>query len=172
MAHDEGAMASRVRLRDATPADAAILRAWEPQPHLIAAGIDDDWEWEKELLRKPSWRDQLIAELDGSPIGFVQIIDPAVEESHYWGAVEADLRAIDIWIGEAQLLGQGYGSEMMRQALERCFADAAVVAVLVDPLASNTPAHRFYRRAGFVEVGPRRFGDDDCLVMRIAREDW
>jgi aminoglycoside 6'-N-acetyltransferase len=30
----------------------------------------------------------------------IQIIDPAQEETHYWGDVEAELRAIDIWIGE------------------------------------------------------------------------
>jgi aminoglycoside 6'-N-acetyltransferase len=34
-------------------------------------------------------------------IGFVQIIDPAREESHYWGDAPGGLRAIDIWIGEA-----------------------------------------------------------------------
>ena len=25
---------------------------------------------------------------------------------------------------------------------------------------------------GFVEVGPRRFGDDDCVVMAVTRERW
>ncbi len=165
-------MPARIRLRDATPADAPLLRGWEQQPHLQESGVDEDWEWETELPRKPSWRKQLIAELDGRPIGFVQIIDPAVEGSHYWGAVEADLRAIDIWIGEAECLGRGHGSEMMRQALARCFADPAVTAVLLDPLSSNKRAHRFYRRVGFVPVGPRRLGNDDCLVMRLSRGDW
>lgn len=42
-------------------------------------------------------------------------------------------------------------------------------AVLIDPLASNTRAHRFYERLGFRLVGPRRFGDDDCLVYRLDR---
>jgi hypothetical protein len=36
--------------------------------------------WETELLRFPAWRQQL----DGRPIGFVQIINPLLEDSHYW----------------------------------------------------------------------------------------
>jgi RimJ/RimL family protein N-acetyltransferase len=57
------------------------------------------------------------------------------------------MRAIDIWIGEESDLGRGYGTEMMRLALDRCFADQAVKAVLLDPLTRNTRAHRFYRTA-------------------------
>ena len=65
----------------------------------------------------------MIAELDGRPIGFVQIIDPAREESHYWGDAPGGLRAIDIWVGEADDLGKGYGTEIMKLALVRCFTD-------------------------------------------------
>ncbi len=109
----------------------------------------------------------LMAELVGRPIGFIQIIDPHEEETHYWGDCEAGLRAIDIWIGEPDCLGKGYGRQMMRQALERCFAAPDVAAVLIDPLASNERAIRFYRRIGFQAVERRKFGEDDCLVLRL-----
>ena len=107
--------------------------------------------------------------MDGRPIGFVQIIDPALEEDHYWGDVPPGLRALDIWIGEAADLGKGYGTEMMREACARCFAEAAVTAILIDPLASNVRAHRFYERLGFRFVERRRFGEDDCCVYRLDR---
>ena len=158
-----------VRLRAAGPADVALLRAWDEQPHVVASDPNDDWNWEVELGRNPDWREQLIAEVDGRPIGFVQIIDPAREESRYWGETPPGLRAIDIWIGDAADLGQGYGTHIMRLALARCFADPTVSAVLIDPLASNVRAHRFYERLGFRPVGPRRFGQDDCLVFRLER---
>ncbi|WP_375058274.1 GNAT family N-acetyltransferase [Zobellella sp. DQSA1] len=161
-----------IRLRPAGPADLVLLRRWDEAPQVQAADPNDDWQWETELHRRPDWREQLIAELDGRPIGFVQIIDPAREESRYWGEVPADLRAIDIWIGEPALLGRGHGGEMMRQALARCFAVPAVTAVLVDPLATNVRAHHFYQRFGFRPLERRRFGDDDCLVFRLARTDW
>ena len=139
---------------------------------MIASDPNDDWHWEVELDRTPDWREQLIAEIDGRPIGFIQIIDPAREESHYWGNIAANLRAIDIWIGEATDLGKGYGTKMMQLALARCFADADVTAVLIDPLVSNTRVHRFYERLGFRWVERRQFGEDDCFVYRLNREDW
>ena len=158
-----------IQLRPAAIADLALLQHWDEQPHVVESDPNDDWEWETELLRTPDWREQLIAELDGRPIGFVQIIDPAREESHYWGDVPDNLRAIDIWIGEAEDTGKGYGSEMMRLALRRCFADPAVEAVLIDPLASNTAAHRFYERLGFCFLERRQFGEDDTFVYRLER---
>ncbi|PSN16356.1 GNAT family N-acetyltransferase [filamentous cyanobacterium CCT1] len=161
-----------ITLRAATPADAPLLRHWDEQPHVIAADPNDDWAWETELGYAPDWRDQLIAELAGRPIGFIQIIDPAREDSHYWGDVPANLRAIDIWIGAAEDLGQGYGSTMMKLALARCFANPSVTAVLIDPLTSNTRAHRFYERLGFKFLEHRRFGEDDCSVYRLDRADW
>ncbi|MBE9157234.1 acetyltransferase [Nodosilinea sp. LEGE 06152] len=161
-----------INLRAATPADAPLLRHWDEQPHVIAADPNDDWAWETELGYNPNWREQLIAELTGRPIGFIQIIDPAREDSHYWGDVPAHLRAIDIWIGEAADLGQGYGTTMMQLALARCFADPSVTAVLIDPLASNTRARRFYERIGFTFVEHRRFGEDDCAVYRLDRANW
>ncbi len=159
-------------LRPATLADLELLRHWDEQPHVIASDPNDDWAWEVELARHPHWRAQLIAEISDRPIGFIQIIDPAQEESHYWGEVPANLRAIDIWLGEAQDLGRGYGTKMMQLALVRCFADSAVTAVLVDPLASNTRSHRFYERLGFQYLESRRFGEDDCCVYRLNRADW
>lgn len=160
-----------VTLRIAVPEDLALLKYWDQQPHIIATDPDDDWAWETELHRDPEWREQLVAEVDGRPIGFMQIIDPMLEDSHYWGAVKSNLRAIDIWIGEAEFVGKGHGTRMMHLALARCFANEAVTAVLVDPLANNTRAHRFYERLGFKFIEPQRFGQDDCFVYCLERTD-
>jgi aminoglycoside 6'-N-acetyltransferase len=102
----------------------------------------------------------------------MQICDPQRETSHYWGEIAPDLRAIDIWIGAPADRGKGHGAEMMRLALERCFADPRVTGIVIDPLASNSRAHRFYQRMGFKPVGRRSFGNDDCLVHELTRGDW
>lgn len=162
-----------IKLRPANIGDLALLRHWDEQPHVLASDPNDDWGWETELEKTPEWREQLIAELDDRPIGFIEIIDPFRDEEHYWGAdVEPNLRAIDIWIGEADDLNKGYGSAMMKLALERCFAAPETAAVIIDPLASNVAAHRFYQRLGFKFVGRRQFGADDCFVYRLERADW
>lgn len=161
-----------ITLREATLEDLDTLLHWDQQQHNIDADPNDDWEWETELPRRPSWREQLIAELDGRPLGFLQIIDPLEEETQYWGAVAPNLRAIDIWIGEAEDLGKGYGTQMMELALERCFAEEKVKAILIDPLVSNERACRFYEKIGFSFLERRLFGGDDCYVYQLKREDY
>jgi len=161
-----------ISLRIATPIDLPLLQHWEEQPHNIESDPNDDWEWETELHRSPEWREFLIAELNGRPIGFIQIIDPQSEETHYWGDVGPGFRAIDIWIGEASDLGKGYGTIMMQMAFERCFANPDVQAILIDPLTTNVRAQQFYSRLGFEFVEFRTFNMDDCAVYRLDRNKW
>ncbi|MES2626846.1 MAG: GNAT family N-acetyltransferase [Pseudomonadota bacterium] len=157
-------------LRRATRADLNTLRAWDALPHIREAKGDDDWQWEAELSKHVSSREQLIADIGGKPIGYLEIIDPALDDSHYWGEIEPGYRAIDLWIGEADYLGKGYGTRMMVLALDRCFADSSVKAVIIDPLASNKRAIRFYENLGFEFVQRRQFGDDDCSVYQLTRK--
>lgn len=148
-----------------------MLEYWDTKPHVREAGGDGDWyDWHKEIPARSAFSEILIAETDGRPVGVVQIIDPKHEESHYWGDVPDNLRAIDIWIGEEHDLGRGLGTQMMQLALARCFAPAEVTAVLLDPLAANTRAHAFYERLGFEKIDERRFGNDSCLVYALTRE--
>ena len=166
-----------VRLRRATVNDVQTLEQWDTDPDVISATTDDDdadrafggLDWRDELNQSSDVSYYLIAELDGRPIGAMQICDPHEEPTHYWGEIEPHLRAIDIWIGAPDDRGKGHGTEMMRQAHAHCFADAPATAMVMDPLASNIRAHAFYQRLGYLVVGPRAFGDDECLVHRLAR---
>lgn len=163
-----------MRLRRATESDVPLLTYWDTKPHVIAATGDDDAEdWMDEIQGEVGIYDVFIAELeDERAIGVVQIIDPHLEPSHYWGDVEPNLRAIDIWIGEESDLGHGLGTTMMNLALTHCFAPPEITAVIIDPLESNTRAITFYERLGFTSLGPRTFGQDRCLVHRLTRETW
>lgn len=161
-----------IQLRKANIQDLPILQHWDKQEHVIAADPNDDWNWEIELKHEPDWREQLIAENNGAAIGFIQIIDPEKEETQYWGDIEPNKRAIDIWIGEKENLNKGFGTEMMQLALARCFSDKEVTEVLIDPLESNQKAIRFYKRIGFSFVEKRSFGDDKSDVYSIKREEW
>ena len=158
-----------ITLRPATINDLELVKFWDTQQHVIDCDPDDDWNWEEELAQDPEWREQLIAELNGEPLGFIQIIDPYLEESHYWGDVAENKRAIDIWIGEAENLNKGYGTTMMKMAIDRCFENPAVDAILIDPLKSNIQAHRFYERLGFRFVEERQFDESLCYVYELRR---
>ncbi|MDQ3124854.1 MAG: acetyltransferase [Pseudomonadota bacterium] len=171
---------AEVRLRPAALDDADLLAEWDREPHVIACSTDDPEadiafggiQWREELADQSGVSFYCIAEADGRPVGVLQIIDPHLEPTHYWGEIEPNLRAIDIWIGPKDALGRGYGTQMMTLALDACFAAPEVTAVVIDPLNSNKEAHRFYQRMGFAVVGRRMFDADDCLVHRLSRETW
>ena len=168
-----------ITLRPARPDDAVFLERWDRDPDVIAShGVeaqpDEIWrdeDWRAEIAIAQDWQRVLIGEEDGRPVGAVIDIDPAREETHYWGDCGPGLRAFDIWIGEAKDRGRGLGSAMMRAALDLAFSDPAVKAVIIDPLTSNTRAIRFYDRCGFYAVEKRWFATDHCLVMRCNRPD-
>lgn len=169
-----------VRLRPATLADVSTLEAWDREPHVIACSSDtpglevafDGIAWREELAERSDVSFYDIAEVDGVPIGVMQVCDPHLEPSHYWGEIEPGLRAMDIWIGPPEALNKGYGTQMMTLALNAAFSDPTVHGVVIDPLNSNTEAHRFYQRLGFVPEGRRMFDEDDCLVHRLTRAGW
>lgn len=161
-----------ITLRNATINDLDLLQSWDKQKHVITSDPNSDWDWETELTYTPIWRQQLIAQLDDQPLGFIQIIDPEQEETHYWGKVEKDLRAIDLWIGQKENLGKGYGTIMMQRAIEICFADIPVTAILVDPLENNKKAIKFYKKLGFKFVENRFFDEDYCSIYKLHRADF
>ena len=100
----------------------------------------------------------------------VQIIDPFEEETHYWDKVDKYKRAIDIQIGEERHLNKGYGTEIMKLAIQRCFSHPEVTGILIDPLKTNTKAHRFYERLDFEFIEERSFNETDCYVYELKRK--
>lgn len=159
-----------IKLRPAIQSDLELLKYWDTKQHVIDCDPDDDWNWEEELSRNPEWRQQFMAEIDGEPIGFIQIIDPLREESRYWGDVEPNKGAIDIRIGEEHNLNKGFGTQMMKPAIDFCFSDPIVTGILIDPLKSNVKAHRFYERLGFQFIEVRDFDGIPCKVYELKKE--
>lgn len=167
-----------LHIRPAILSDAAVLAVWDEKPHVQAAVSNSgtssfDTDWIDELGVRSDGTEFFIAELHGVAIGALQIIDPLRERTGYWGPIADNLRAIDIWIGEEQQMGKGYGTRMMRFAINHAFLDKRVNAILIDPLIGNIRAHRFYEGLGFEFMERRQFdADSDCLVFRLSRQRW
>jgi aminoglycoside 6'-N-acetyltransferase len=173
-------MAMTVTLRPATLADVSHFARWDTQPHVIRAASDDpnadadfaDAVWTEETGSDDPASAYCVAELDDRPVGAMQVIDPALERTHYWGAACPDnQRAMDIWISEPDCLGKGLGARIMTLAINQAIAAPNVEAILIDSLASNICAHRFCERLGFTFVEQRFFDEDDCFVCRLNRAD-
>ncbi len=161
---------SDVALRLAVPSDVPTLERWDRAEHVIAvSGDDEPWDWPREI--DVPWQEVWIGEVDDRPIGVVVVLDAAGEPTNYWGDASGPVSpgtcAIDIWIGEPEAVGRGYGTAMMKHAIDRAFDAHGAHTILIDPLVTNTRAIDFYRSLGFTDVGPRRFGQDDCLVLQL-----
>jgi aminoglycoside 6'-N-acetyltransferase len=166
-----------IQLRKANLNDLLLLKYWDSKPHvLFATGNDkpEEDKWLEEQLKKPSdfvWI--FIAELEGRPIGVLQIVDPALEETHYWGEnVSQNLRAIDIWIGEESDLSKGYGTIMMTLGINKCFENPKISSIIIDPLEKNHKAIKFYQKLGFQFIENKYFDDDYCAVHELKKINY
>ena len=160
-------------LRDAAIADVPLLEEWLNRPHVMKAiGAVDTPEWDFREAIALACIQPLIAELDGCPIGYVEILDAANDPDQYWGPVSSDIRALDIWIGDEANTGKGFGRCMMTAAIEKCFSEPEVDKILIDPLVNNPRAIRFYERLGFLFVEERTFDGIECAVMELTRARW
>ena len=175
------ALDPRMTLRPMALADVPLLNVWDRQPHVIAATSDDpnqpkafgDTYWPDELALTAPDNRYVIAEFHGRPIGAMQIIDTCAPSRRTTGARSSrTCEQSTSGSGRLRISARVTVQMMMRRAFQVCFAEPAVTAIVIDPLASNTRAHKFYRRLGFVPEGRRLFGDDDCLVHRITRKAW
>ena len=161
-----------ITLRPANERDIPLLKFWDQQPHVIASD-PEEWDWEEDFRISDPAVQKFIAVGKGQDIGFLQIMDPRLERTHYWGEIGTGFMAIDIWIGEEGNLNKGYGTRMMSITIAKCFEDEQVHTILIDPLKSNTAAHRFYRRLGFHFVEERIFNEEEvCFVFKLNRHQW
>ncbi|MDP9469265.1 MAG: GNAT family N-acetyltransferase [Chloroflexota bacterium] len=146
--------------------DPRVMRFWGSPAHTISrAEVQrriEGWLDREAALGRPACL--VIETLEGEAIGHVVI-----------GEERAEARSVElsIMIGELDRWGQGYGTDAMETLLDVCFDAWNLHRVWVRSEASNTRAHRLYRRCGFVDEATLRdaaFLDgrwEDVLVFGI-----
>ena len=122
------------------------------------------------LGNDPTYR--YVAHIDGRPIGILQHYriadDPEYAEAL---ALGEDAVGVDLFIGEAELLGRGHGPAMLRQFLrEVAFPFHGLDACVIGPSVKNRAAIRAYEKLGFrplreVHIDGER---DPEFLMRVT----
>ena len=151
--------------RDVTAKDMKLIGSWLELPHVaewwgeaavelaeIKANLDSDSV------------EQLIVELDGKPIGFLQSYDPHMEDAHSYQDQPMGTLGLDMFIGDANLLKQGHGSGILTAFVELLFEEG-VPRVIVDPDPKNTAAIKAYEKAGFAAFDTRTSDYGPALMM-------
>lgn len=146
-----------------------VARWWRDAP----ASLEETVRTFGPLLHGATNTTAFIAEYDGQPVGYLQRYFPHLEIDH-WGRQELPpgIAGIDLFIGEPELVGRGFGPVMVRAFLRRVvFADPTVPSCLIDPDPANGAAIRAYEKVGFRHfrtIGPPEHGEPAYLMLLPA----
>jgi len=157
--------------------DLPMLREWLLRPHVAerwgpaesVAALRENYLVAPS--RNPSTARAYIASAGGRPVGFIQSYVVMGSGEGWWeGEMDPGARGTDQFLAEADQLGRGIGTAMLRAFLRMEFADPAVTVVQTDPHPRNVHAIRCYERAGFRAVGQVDTPDGPALLMRCTRQ--
>lgn len=135
-----------------------VMRWWgDPQEQLALLSGD---------LQEPLMQ-QWIVEHGGQPFAYVQAYPVrSWPQSHLMHLPEGSM-AIDPFIGDPRMLGQGHGPRFLRELAQRLREEGAP-QVAIDPDVDNLRARRAYARAGFVGDTVVETGEGPAVVMLFA----
>jgi RimJ/RimL family protein N-acetyltransferase len=83
---------------------------------------------------------------DGKPIGFIQYCRATKEE---WPDEPEGTIGLDLFIGESDYLGKGYGTTAIQTLITQLLTNPTVKRIIIDVDPNNTRAIRSYEKAGF-----------------------
>jgi aminoglycoside 6'-N-acetyltransferase len=163
-------MQARYTFRSVSKSDLPLLRQWRRLPHVARWWGSPTVEPEDEKLLDHNiamW----IVEIGGRPFAFVQDYNPHAWDLHPFSHLPARSRGIDLYIGEADLIGKGHGSALVSQHVRSLF-DGGTVAIGADPHPANERARRAFAAAGFKPVtGPVKTRWGDAILMELWSEE-
>lgn len=139
--------------------DLALARRWLLAPHVRHWWDDDprdtDYpagtlaEW-REAIRGEDPTDMFLIHLDARPIGVIQSYRV---QDHPEYATQVGLTGpaigVDLFIGDADLIGKGDGSALLREFVALAFDRYGIDRCVIGPTRSNAAAIRSYEKAGF-----------------------
>lgn len=157
------------RVRDHTD-DYEWLAAWRNSPHVKEWWDPDEPDVTADAVAAEfatraggELTASCIIELGGEPVGFIQFY-PWDAEQEYLAEIGVRLPegswGLDIFVGDASLIGTGTGSRTVRLLSDHLFAEGPATAVALITEAGNARAHAAYTRAG-MRVWGEPFLDTD-----------
>ena len=172
MTRTADAVHDALTFRSLTRDDLPLLRAWLQRPHVAEwwGTVPTELELEAEygpVIDGATPHRASVCLRDGVPVGFIQSYTPVATHAEGWWLDEHDpgVRGIDQFLVNADQLGQGLGTTMIRAYVAALFADDDVTRVQTDPSPENARAIRCYEKSGFRAVGEVVTPDGPALLM-------
>jgi RimJ/RimL family protein N-acetyltransferase len=158
-------------------ADIPMFCEWISRPHVAewwsdAPSVDEINEWCSPAANNRRQDLHHIAILGGrDPVGFIQTYVPCECHQDGWWLDENDpgLRGIDQFLANAEQLGRGLGTRLIRAFVHRLFEDPSITRIQSDPAPANRRAIRCYEKAGFSAIREILTPDGAALLMYCDR---
>ena len=160
--------------------DLPVVRRWLLEPHVERwwnDGVktpypDAEIEEYRDAIqgKDPTYR--YVAHIDGRAAGMFQHYRIA-DDAEYAAALALgeDAVGVDLFIGEAELVGRGHGPAMLRQFLrDVAFPFHGIDVCVIGPSVKNVAAIRAYEKVGFRPLREVDVPDepDPEFLMRIT----
>ncbi|HVD30440.1 MAG TPA: GNAT family N-acetyltransferase [Methylomirabilota bacterium] len=160
--------------------DLELIRRWLLEPHVkrwwddgvkspYPDAVIDDY---REAIQGKDPTYHYLAQIDNRPAAMLQHYriadDPEYAEAL---ALDEDAVGIDLFIGDAELIGRGHGPPMLRQFLrDIAFPFHRLDVCVIGPSVKNVAAIRAYEKAGFRPLREVHVPDepDPEFLMRIT----
>lgn len=115
-------------------------------------------KYQKKVLNRRRDNPYIIC-IDNCDVGYIQFYetDEYLNKDNVYG--------IDLFIGEDNFRGKGYGSKVLRKITEYIFEKTSAENIIIDPDINNERAVSCYKRAGFRIVKE----EDNHYIMLIAK---
>ena len=151
--------------------DIKLLKGWLAEPHM------SDW-WspsEDEMAGIENNPDQsgsrvarYIVSHGGRPFAYIQCYDPAQDDTRWDDhPQEAGTYGIDQFIGDAQMIGFGHGTNFIKAFITELKTHDFIKRLIVAPSPDNAPAIRCYNQAGFRKEEEIERPDETVLLMSL-----
>jgi aminoglycoside 6'-N-acetyltransferase len=150
--------------RPLAQSDFPLIRRWLSWPHVRQWWGDPDEQYALLFsdLDEPAM-DQYIVSTSDRPFGYLQCYDLTAWNSGF-GEQPKGTRGIDLFVGEADMIGRGHGSALIRTFVDDRLRHGAP-RILTDPDPANGRAVRAYEKAGFEKDRMVDTPDGAALLM-------
>lgn len=112
-----------------------------------------------------------IVELNQKPLGMVQtyLLQDYPEHADSAGMVNAV--GVDLFIGEPEYIGKGYGSQMLKEFIDKIIRVkySNIEGVIADPSVGNPASIRMFEKAGFVKgkIVEDKEGQEQLMILKF-----
>ncbi len=166
----------RFEFRVLTENDLSLLFAWVNQSEISRWWADvglDLQTFKEKYLEKLSngFEFPFMVLFDEQPIGYIEYYVANKVGGGWWTDEPAGVYGIDVFIGESEKLGRGYGSNFLRMFVDFLLKKPEIKKIIIDPAVDNLRAIRCYEKVGFSPVGQVKTPLGISLLMEIQVSD-